>query len=101
MKRLEKKLHAKLNGILAQEELVWFWRSKTQWINDGDRNTRYYQATNRKWKNEILMLWDANGVWLEDPSQLHALATSFYKQLLSSDEEDRVTLLELLSFLLI
>lgn len=29
------------DAILKQEELDWFQQSRTKWIQDGDRNTRF------------------------------------------------------------
>ncbi|WJX76469.1 hypothetical protein P8452_59883 [Trifolium repens] len=40
--RLEYKLQNELAEILTQEELMWFQRSKTKWLMDGDHNTQYY-----------------------------------------------------------
>ena len=39
--------------VLKQEEIVWFQKSRTKWIQDGDR-TKYYhlKAINRKKRKE-------------------------------------------------
>lgn len=49
------KLHLELNQYLNQEELYWKHRSKQFWLNEGDRNTRYFHkyASARKQKNSI------------------------------------------------
>lgn len=50
--RLDRKLRKELEDTLHQEELIWFQRSKEDWIKSGDRNTRYYHlATSVKNKN--------------------------------------------------
>ncbi|XP_019160483.1 PREDICTED: uncharacterized protein LOC109157057 [Ipomoea nil] len=42
--KLEKKLKADLEDVLYQEELLWFQRSREEWIVSGDRNTKFYHA---------------------------------------------------------
>lgn len=41
---MEHKLQVKLDSILHKEELMWPQRARTQWLRDGDRNTRYYHT---------------------------------------------------------
>jgi hypothetical protein len=43
---LEKDLQAQLENTLYQEECLWFQKSRSQWIADGDRNTKYYHSKN-------------------------------------------------------
>ncbi|MCH96001.1 hypothetical protein A2U01_0016984, partial [Trifolium medium] len=69
LRRLERKLHEELNDILKKEELMWFQRSRSKWLTDGDRNTKYYhiKTVSRRRKNNILMLKDGDGAgsgWL-------------------------------------
>ncbi|MCH79377.1 putative non-LTR retroelement reverse transcriptase [Trifolium medium] len=81
--RLEKQLQKELNIILKKEELMWFQRSRAKWLTDGDRNTRYYhlKTASRRRKNNILMLRNEQGEWIEDRAQLHGLVTNYYKKL--------------------
>lgn len=46
------------DAILKQEELDWFQQSRTKWIQDGDRNTRFQhlKTINIRKRNKILML---------------------------------------------
>lgn len=93
--KLEKRLHLELSNILKKEELTWFQRSRTQWLADGDLNTRYYhlKAINRRRRNKITMLKDDDGSWVEDKEKLHDLVTNFYKHLftLKYDWKDKET----------
>jgi hypothetical protein len=43
---------------------------------DGDRNTKYYhlKTVNRRRRNNIVMLKDGTGQWVEDVEQLQKLA---------------------------
>jgi hypothetical protein len=80
LKRLEQKLQNELNDILHKEELMWFQRSRAKWLIDGDRNTRYYhlKTVNRRKKNNITMLKDSNGNWVEDIDQIRHLVNEYY-----------------------
>jgi hypothetical protein len=86
LKRLEYKLQAELNTILMKEELMWFQRSRAKWLTDGDRNTRYYhtKTVSRRRRNNILMLKNENGEWIEDVDQLHGMVKQFYQKLFSN-----------------
>ncbi|CAJ2644330.1 unnamed protein product [Trifolium pratense] len=44
LENLEKELQDQLVVTLYQEECFWFQKSRSQWINDGDRNTKYYHS---------------------------------------------------------
>ncbi|KAH1074148.1 hypothetical protein J1N35_026476 [Gossypium stocksii] len=64
VKRL-KKVRCKLDYIYAREEKYWAKRSRTQWLKEGDRNTKYFyaKATGRLKKNRIEKLKDGHGNW--------------------------------------
>lgn len=83
LERLEVDLQNQLEDVLYKEELMWHQRSRSQWLLDGDRNTRYYhiKATNRKKKNKIHMLKDEQGDWVEDEEQIKHLATDYFRSL--------------------
>jgi hypothetical protein len=85
LRKLERKLQEDLSDILKKEELMWFQRSRAKWLADGDRNTRYYhlKTINRRRKNNILMLRDGNGKWIDDVDELHDMVNNFYKDLFS------------------
>lgn len=40
--KLEIRLRKELDIIVFQEELMWFQKSRVKWLNDGDRNTKFY-----------------------------------------------------------
>ncbi|PNX75251.1 ribonuclease H, partial [Trifolium pratense] len=86
LKRLEYKLQAELNNILEKEELMWFQRSRAKWLIDGDRNTRYYhtKTISRRRRNNILMLKNDHGEWIEDVEQLQRMAKEFFQNLFSN-----------------
>jgi hypothetical protein len=64
LKRLEQRLQRELNDILRKEELMWYQRSRAKWLQDGDRNTRYYhlKTVSRRRRNNIIMLKNDSGL---------------------------------------
>ncbi|MCI03256.1 hypothetical protein A2U01_0024292 [Trifolium medium] len=66
--------------VLKQEEVLWFQKSRSQWIKDGDRNTSYnhLKTLNRRRRNKILMLKNDQGHWEEDVVALQTMVNEFY-----------------------
>lgn len=59
--KLEAKLRKELNEIIAQEELLWYQKSRVDWLRDGDRNTSYFHLSTiaRRWRNKISAIKDS------------------------------------------
>jgi len=57
---------------------MWFQHPREKWLISGDRDTRYYhlKAVDRKRKNNVLLLRNDQGEWIEDTSQLNHLQWS-------------------------
>ncbi|KAL8137631.1 hypothetical protein V2J09_003632 [Rumex salicifolius] len=70
---------------LAQQEKLWFQKSRESWIELGDRNTKFFHASTviRRRKNRISALRNAKDEWVEDQGELETMATNFFKQLYS------------------
>lgn len=83
MRSLEHKVKKELSRILNQEELIWYQRSRTKWLVDGDRNIKFYhmQTIARRKRNRIIMLKDQNGEWISDQEDLKRHVTTFYMKL--------------------
>lgn len=81
--KLDKKVRPDLESIPHQEELLWFQKSRSDWIALGDRNTRYFQcvATIRGQRNKITSLRNASSDWVYEESELQVLALSYFKNL--------------------
>jgi len=41
----EEELLKEFDVVLEQEEIVWFQKSKEQWVVDGDRNTTFFHTS--------------------------------------------------------
>ncbi|KAB1998912.1 hypothetical protein ES319_D12G123400v1, partial [Gossypium barbadense] len=58
-----KETRRRLGFLYAKEESYWAQRSRSRWLREGDRNTRFFhaKATGRLKKNNIERLKDAEG----------------------------------------
>lgn len=72
LEELEGKHQKGYQELLAQEELMWFQKSRAEWIKDGDRNTRYYHTKTiiRRRRNKVFALRNEAGEWTDDIEQL-------------------------------
>ena len=61
-----------LNCWLEKEDEMWRQRSRINWLQSGDRNTRFFheKASTRFKKNLIDRLLDAGGRWQEDEARI-------------------------------
>ncbi|XP_061369209.1 uncharacterized protein LOC133312082 [Gastrolobium bilobum] len=86
---LKKSLWYELEVILVREEISWFQRAKCNWLELGERNTRYFHAISvaKRRRNKILTLKDDNGVWLEDARRIEEYAVNFFERLFGDSED--------------
>lgn len=91
--KLNIRLKKELDVVLEQEELMWFQRSREEWIKSGDRNTKFYHAAtmSRKGKNKIEALKLPNGEWEVDSSRLKHMAVQYFSTLFKADNHDKET----------
>ena len=59
-----KELRQEVNEVLNREEIMWKQRSRVNWLQYGDRNSKFFHAaaSQRQSKNRIEGLWDSEGV---------------------------------------
>ncbi|KAE8729727.1 putative serine/threonine-protein kinase GCN2 [Hibiscus syriacus] len=74
---LEKKISLIEDDIQQKKEQIWFQYSRTKWVEDGDRNTKYFHtcATIRNKRNALLAL-NFKGETVEDPTAIKAIEFS-------------------------
>ncbi|XP_074266442.1 uncharacterized protein LOC141589715 [Silene latifolia] len=88
--KLEAKLRKELDDILEREELLWYQKSRVEFIRDGDRNTSYFHVSTliRRWKNRINTLKNDEGVWIDNSDDVKKIVVEYYKNLYTDDTPD-------------
>jgi hypothetical protein len=84
---LEHDLQLQYDRILAQEEILWYQKSRDKWIKLGDRNTKFFHATivMKRKRNKIHDLNLPNGLWCTNDGILKDEALKFFKHLFGAD----------------
>lgn len=82
---LETKLRNYLEGVLKEEEILWYQKSREKWILFGDKNTRYFHTTTLiQWqRNKIKGLTTNVGEWIWDQSVMERMAIEYFSNLFS------------------
>ncbi|CAN1125969.1 LINE-1 reverse transcriptase homolog [Linum perenne] len=91
---LETKVRRELEMTLWQENVLWRQKSRSNWVSDGDRNTRlFHVATMKRRKhNKITGLRNELGVWVHDQASLRRLACEYFRELFTSSSHEPVSL---------
>lgn len=76
--QLEKTLQREYSSILAQEELLWYQKSRENWVRFGNKNTKFFHAQTvvRRRRNKVVGL-DLQGIWCYDEHILKQEAHNF------------------------
>lgn len=83
----EKVLKNRIAVLWRNEEIYWKQRSRVKWLNQGDRNSKFFhQSTlDRRRRNKILKIRDEGGQWIEEESGIISEIHTFFSTLFSSD----------------
>ncbi|XP_023883465.1 uncharacterized protein LOC111995767 [Quercus suber] len=76
-------LKQELAGLLVKEEKLWQQCSKTHWMKEGDKNSKYFhhRASQRYRRNWILGLKNSRGVMCMGDDNVAVLLEDFYNEL--------------------
>lgn len=87
LKELESSLIVKLEDILKQEEILWQQKARQNWLQNGDRNTRFFHMATviRRRHNKIEGLKDATGNWVYEKEEIKKTIVDFFSDLFSVD----------------
>lgn len=83
LQNLEKQLKYDFNTILQLEEDFWKLKSRINWLNDGDANTKIFHLStlNRRRQNRITALQDQGGNWITNPHIIKLNIITYYQSL--------------------
>ena len=102
--RQEKELRLELEYLMDKEEIIWTQKARSNWITQGDRNTKYFQTLvkQRRARNRILQLRKTNGNLTEDLSEIESMLLDHFKdQFKENDTKSLPQLIKELASLLI
>ncbi|XP_028117591.1 uncharacterized protein LOC114315213 [Camellia sinensis] len=90
---LEMNLIDQYNKVLYQEEILWFQKSRSKWITQGDKNTKFFHllTLTKKRKKKIDVLKGQDGVWVERPEDLKMLVTNYLTNLFTQSSNTTLT----------
>ncbi|XP_073067166.1 uncharacterized protein [Primulina eburnea] len=76
-----------IEKLVMQEEMHWKQRARTNWLVQGDGNTKFFHsfASQRKRSNHIKGLIDDNRQWVEAEKDIADVMLNFFANLFSSN----------------
>lgn len=80
---LELEVRDELESVLNHEELLWRQKARCDWLQFGDRNTKFFHSRTlqRRKYNRIMALRISNEEWCSDQSILSDKAARFFENL--------------------
>lgn len=94
--KLDRKLREEMEEVLYHEEIMWFQKSREQWITSGDHNTSFYHAATlvRRGRSRVEALKDEDGMWISDLNIIKGLIRDYYNGIFSKDNnsDEKLTL---------
>jgi hypothetical protein len=81
-------LQQQYNHILFQEEMLWYQKTRENWVKFGDKNSSFFHAQTiiRRKKNRIHRLQLPNGIWTTDSDILQDEAQKYFKNLFCGEQ---------------
>lgn len=88
-----------LDFLHADEEIMWAERAKCNWIQFGDKNSKYFhqKVPTMRNKNKIHRIRDHNDIWYEDGVDLAKLFIGDYAQRFKSEHTNRADTIDTIS----
>ncbi|KAM0955247.1 hypothetical protein EV1_023409 [Malus domestica] len=77
-----------LRAAHKEEKRFWRTKSRVQWLNEGDKNTKFFHAQTMKRRryNQIRGVEDADGIWREDQNEVASIAVGYFSNLFKSGQ---------------
>ena len=82
-----KDIESQLHDLYEKEEIYYRQRSRIDWLQWGDQNTKYFQnrASRRRRKNTVKALMRDDGTRCVTDDGMREVAASFYANLFSTE----------------
>uniref|UniRef100_A0A2N9FKU0 Uncharacterized protein n=1 Tax=Fagus sylvatica TaxID=28930 RepID=A0A2N9FKU0_FAGSY len=76
-------IRKEVQELLIREEKMWRQRSRTSWLKEGDRNTKYFhsRASHRRRCNSLVVLRLENGDIITEAEQIGIQFVNYYQEL--------------------
>ncbi len=87
------RLRREVNILQEKEEIMWRQRSRISWLQEGDRNTKYFHAcaSQRKRTNNIARLRDSDGQWQTDQGVIGTMAVDYFQNLFTTSSPHAIS----------
>ncbi|XP_041025435.1 uncharacterized protein LOC121265832 [Juglans microcarpa x Juglans regia] len=82
-----KSLSKEVEGLLEEDNLKWKQRAKQRWLQEGDRNTKYFHqcANQGRTTNSIQKIINDEGKVLTNPKDIGSQFQKFFSELFSTE----------------
>ncbi|CAL2255075.1 unnamed protein product [Prunus armeniaca] len=88
LSELEVELTKDYNLLLDQEEIFWLQKSRNTWLNEGDRNTRFFHLSTivRRRRNKLEGLHNDFGDWITEKQSMKHIIVKYFQGLFSASD---------------
>ncbi|KAK4265443.1 hypothetical protein QN277_026496 [Acacia crassicarpa] len=88
---LQSTLWKQLEEVLVQESLLWAQKARSDWLVDGDRNTKFFhsRANGRRKQNFIGALKGHDDIWVYDGDMIKEMVISHFSTVFMEEETQR------------
>lgn len=78
------------SNIRDREAIYWKQKFREKWIQDGDSNTKFFHLATmiRRRRNKIDGLFNANGDWYIDPTEMKTIVDNHFQNRFSAHMEE-------------
>ncbi|XP_019166530.1 PREDICTED: uncharacterized protein LOC109162265 [Ipomoea nil] len=82
-----KRVQALLQRQVRMEESYWQQKAHSQWVVEGERNSKYFQGLVRERRSRQIIhkIMSDEGVWVEDQGKIAGMAVEFFQQLFTAE----------------
>ncbi|XP_024157591.1 uncharacterized protein LOC112165325 [Rosa chinensis] len=87
-------IKSEIAKFAGYEETMWKQKSRINWLQEGDRNTKFFHAyaKSRGRQNKVAGVFDEQGRWCEDMQEVQDAFISFFSHLYSTGGCDNLDL---------